>query len=78
MVYEYLNAPFCFKMFKHPAKACMTYFEHFKFSMFLSKEFGKATIGAFVHAIYPDILITHSRDTVFKLKDEFEKRGIKK
>lgn len=61
-------------MFKHPTKACMTYLTHFKFSMFLSKEFGKASVAAFVHAIYPDILISHSRDTVYKIKEEFEKR----
>ena len=45
--------------------------------MFLSKEFGKASVAAFVHAIYPDILISHNGDTVYKIK-EFEKRGCDK
>ena len=62
-------------MFQHPRKACMTYWSHFKFSMFLSKEFAKASVGAVVHAIYPDILISHSRDTIDKLEKEFNKRG---
>lgn len=62
-------------MFKHPAKACMTYWSHFKFSMYLSKEFSKASVGAFIHAVYPDILISHSSDTLNKLKNEFKKKG---
>ena len=62
-------------MFKHPAQACMTYWSHFKFSMYLSKEFSKATVGAFIHAIYPDVLITHSSDTLDKLQKEFKKKG---
>ena len=62
-------------MFKHPTKVCMTYLSHFKFSMYLSKEFGKASIGAFVHAVYPDILITHSTDTLSKLEKELQKTG---
>ena len=45
-------------MFKHPANVCMTYFSHFKFSMYLSQEFAKASVGAFIHAIHPDILVT--------------------
>lgn len=65
-------------MFKHPAKACMTYWSHFKFSMFLSREFGKATVGAFIHAIYPDVLISHSSDTLIRLKQEFDRKGCKK
>ena len=62
-------------MFKHPAKACMTYWSHFKFSMYLSKEFSKASVCAFIHAVYPDILISHSSDTLNKLKNEFKKKG---
>lgn len=52
----------------------MTYWSHFKFSMFLSREFGKATVGAFVHAMYPDVLISHSSDTLIRLKKEFVKK----
>ena len=62
-------------MFKHPNKVCMTYLSHFKFSMNLSKEFAKASVGAFVHAIYPDVLITHSTDTINNLQKEMKKIG---
>lgn len=62
-------------MFKHPARACMTYWSHFKFSMYLSKEFSKASVCAFIHAVYPDILISHSSDTLKKLENEFKNKG---
>ena len=67
-----------FEMFKHPAKACMTYWSHFKFSMFLSKEFSKASVGAFIHAVYPDVLISHSRNTLSQLTKELNERGCSK
>ena len=65
-------------MFKHPANVCMTYWSHFKFSMYLSKEFAKASGGAFFHAIHPDILVTHSTDTINKLQEDMKKIGCRK
>ena len=41
----------------------MTYIQHFKFSMNLSKKFAIASAAAAIHAIIPDILVTHSTDT---------------
>ena len=37
----------------HPNKVCMTYLEHFKLSMTLSKYFFEASVKAFIHAIFP-------------------------
>ena len=34
-----------------------------------------ASAGAFCHAIYPDILITHSSDTISKLSSDMKKIG---
>lgn len=62
-------------MFEHPKKVCMTYYTHFRFSMYLSYEFAKASVGAIVHAIYPDILVTHSSDTLNRLQNEMKKIG---
>lgn len=62
-------------MFKHPARVCMTYWSHFNFSMYLSKEFAKASCCAFIHAIYPDTLITHSSDTIKKLHIDMTNKG---
>lgn len=61
-------------MFKHLKDVNMTYLEHMKFSLFLSFNFFKASFSAFVHAIYPDILITSSTDTLKLLNIEMEKK----
>ena len=62
-------------MFDHPQKVCMTYIEHFKFSLYLSYTFAKASFCALIHAVYPDIFVTHSGDTINKLKEEMSKIG---
>lgn len=61
-------------MFKHLKDVNMTYFDHMKFSLFLSFTFLKATFGAFIHAIYPDILVTSSTDTLEFLNIEMKKK----
>ena len=60
-------------IFKHPKEVCMTYLEHMKFSLYLSYMFGKASFCALIHAVYPDILITTSSDTINKLTIEMKK-----
>ena len=42
-------------MFTHLKDVKMTYFEHMKFSLFLSFTFFKAALADFVDSIYPDI-----------------------
>ena len=65
-------------MFKHPQEVCLTYFSHLKFSFFLSYEFAKASVGALIHGIYPDVLVTHSSDTINFLNNEMKKIGCRK
>ena len=62
-------------MFSHPKDVCLTYIEHFKFSMYLSYTFAKASLFAFFHAIYPDAFITNSSDTIEELTREMKKIG---
>lgn len=64
-------------MFKHLNNVCMNYYEHMKFSLYLSKEFLKASFFAFIHAIYPDIYVTYSSDTLLKLSYEIKNIGCK-
>ena len=45
-------------MFSHPASVCLTYWEHMKFSFYLSYTFFTASFYAFVHGIYPYIYYT--------------------
>ena len=61
-------------MFKHLKDVNMSYLGHMKFSLFLSFTFLKAAFGAFVHAIYPDILVTSSTDTLELLNIEMKKK----
>ena len=61
--------------FKHPKEVCMSYFEHMKFFLYLSYMFGKASFCALINAIYPDILITTSSDTISKLTFEMKQIG---
>ena len=65
-------------MFRHPSKVCLTYKQHMKFSFYLSYKFLNASMGAFVHAIHPDIFITHSSDTIKEVTNEMEKIGCRK
>lgn len=62
-------------MFKHPSNVCMTYFNHMKFSLYLSYEFAKGAFGALIHAFLPDILVTHSSDLIKKLTDDLKNVG---
>lgn len=62
-------------MFQHPQNVCMTYISHLKFSFYLSYTFTKAAICAFIHGIYPDVLVTHSTDTIKHLNTEMKKVG---
>ena len=43
-------------MFDHPKKVCMTYWQHFKFSMYISYLLARGSVSAVGHAIYPDKL----------------------
>ena len=65
-------------MFRHPKNVCLTYFSHLKFSMYLSKEFAKASAIAAIHGIYPDSYITHSSDTITKLQSKMNQIGCRK
>ena len=56
-------------MFKHPSNVCMTYLQHCRFFC-LSFQFAYASFAAFIHAIYPDVYVTHSTDTIDSIKNK--------
>ena len=60
-------------MFNHLKKIKMTYLDHFNFSIELSKDFLIASYQALFHAIYPDIFITSSTDSVKKIDNKIKK-----
>ena len=62
-------------VFQHPKSVCLTYLEHFRFSMYLSYEFAVASFCAVIHAFYPDACVTHSSDMIARVKREMDKIG---
>ena len=51
-------------LFEHPRKVCMTYMEHFTLSGEMAIVLGVGSIKAIIHAIYPDMFITSTTDTI--------------
>lgn len=62
----------------HLKSVCMTYFQHMKFSMSLSKDFFSASAKAFVHGVYPGAFITSSSDAVEDIKNKMKTVGCHK
>ena len=60
---------------KHLDDVNMTYTEHMKFSLDLSKIFLLASVKAVIHAFIPDVLITSSTDYIKVLKDKMNHRS---
>lgn len=65
-------------MFTHPKSVCLTYYQHFCFSMNVSKKLMIGSIKSFIHAIYPDIFITTTSDLLIELKNEMNQIGCRK
>lgn len=62
-------------LFSHPQNVCLTYFQHFRFSMNTCRKLFVASIKSFVHAIYPDIFITSTSDLLLKLQNDMKEIG---
>ena len=60
-----------------PKNVCMTYFQHFIFSMKLSFHYCLYSYKAFVHAIIPSLYITSSSDSVKEIEDVLKEAGCK-
>lgn len=65
-------------MFFHPKSVCMTYCEHFVFSMSISFQFAVGAVKSFVHAIYPDLFITSTTDLLRDLQYDISRVGCRK
>jgi len=65
-------------MFSHPKNVCMTYTEHMKFSLQLSKDFFVGGVKAIVHAFYPDAYITSTTDILNEMQEKLDNAGCRK
>ena len=77
MFFQSFYQKYSYGYFTHPASVCMSYLEHFMFSMSLSAKLALGSAQAFVHALYPDAFITSSSDLVNHLQEEMKKVGCK-
>ncbi len=66
MVYSY---------FSHPNNVCLSYYQHFRFSLKLSTMLFVASVQAFIHAIFPNYFITSSSVLSENLRKELESVG---
>ena len=64
--------PFCFI---HPAQVCMSYYQHFCFSMYLARRFAIGSVKAVIHAFLPDYFITSSSDLIEDIRQDMSKIG---
>ena len=63
------------KFCDHPRKVCMTYLQHFRFSMKLSSIFFISSIKAFIHALFPFWFVTSTTDTVTYIQNQLKNVG---
>jgi hypothetical protein len=66
MIYSY---------FSHPNNVCLSYYQHFRFSLKLSTMLFVASVRAFIHAIFPNYFITSSSVLSENLRKELESVG---
>lgn len=62
-------------LFIHPKKVCMTYYQHFCFSMNVSKKLFIGSVKSFIHALFPDVFITSTTDLLLILQEEMKQVG---
>ena len=62
-------------IFKHPSQVCMTYYEHFCFSMEMAYTFSVGSFKAFIHAFYPDVYETSTTDIVNGIQQRLTESG---
>jgi len=60
---------------QHLKDVDMTYWEHLRFSLSLSKIFLKASFKAIIHALLPDVYITSSTDNIKLLQNKMKMRS---
>jgi hypothetical protein len=73
-MYNRTFIPFCFI---HPAQVCMSYYQHFWFSMYLARRFAIGSVKAVIHAFLPDYFITSSSDLIEDIRQDMSKIGCK-
>jgi hypothetical protein len=64
-----------YSRFIHPNSVCMTYFQHMRFSMSISRDMLLGSYQAFIHGIFPNYYITSTTDFNKKLIKKLRNSG---
>ena len=64
-------------LFDHPKEVCMTYYEHFIFSISISYKLLKGSMKAAIHAVLPNLYETSSSDLLNDLQKILMDSGCK-
>ena len=62
----------------HPTKNCMTYIEHFLFSLNFSKIMLIGSVQALIHAVFPEYYKTSTTDIANKIQLLLKNNGCNK
>jgi hypothetical protein len=60
---------------QHPVENGMTYFQHLKFALMLSRKTMGCAFASLMHAFFPFFFITYTSRTIFKLNEIFKNRN---
>ena len=63
--------------FSHPKSVCMSYIQHFCFSMEIAYIFLISSLQAIIHAFYPDVYITSTSNTIIFVEQKLKNSGCK-
>ena len=59
---------------QHPKEVQMSYLEHTRFALMLSRTTFVCAIASLIHAFLPFLFVTHTSTTIRKLQDIFDER----
>ena len=67
-----------YSRFIHPNSVCMSYVQHMKFSLSISKELFVGSIQAFIHALLPNTYVDSTSSLVKNMAEKLDNAGCKK
>ncbi|MEI7726709.1 MAG: DUF6356 family protein, partial [Bacteroidota bacterium] len=61
---------------KHPQEVRMSYLEHTRFALMLSRKTLTCAVASLIHAFFPFLFVTHTSTTIRKLQEIFDQRQL--
>lgn len=61
---------------KHPSENKMSYLQHTRFALMLSRKTFTCAVASLIHAFFPFLFVTHTSTTIRKLQEIFDQRNL--